>query len=460
MCHDHLTRRGFLMGCSAAIAGLSGSRFNTLAFADTPDKGAFNEEVMLMVFLRGGIDGLNLLPPIDGPDRGFYQTARPNLQVPASGTGAALPINSQFGLHPSAAPLLDLYQAGHLGIVQAVGMTEANRSHFDAMEFIELGTPGLNSGTSGWLTRHLATASNLPTEITMPSVAIGSLQPTSLLGSRETIGLDNPDNFTLNTGPYHWRDAQRVALRNLYSLDDTWLHDSGLQALDAADIIELNVAGDYTPANGALYPEGPFGDHLQVVARMIKLGLGLRIATVDLGGWDTHEGQGDGSGGFFAGMVDTLSRGLNAFYTDLDGGGVNNHTQRLTVVVQSEFGRRFNENGDRGTDHGHGNLMLLLGGHVNGGLHGIWPGLAPEQLFEGDDLAVTNDYRRILSEVLIRRFGNNRLGSIFPGYANYQPLNVVQGTDLPPDYSTEGNSSIFSDGFESGGLSNWTSSVG
>lgn len=451
-----------MRGCSAAIAALAGSRFDTLAFADPTKGGGFNEEVLLVIFLRGGMDGLNLLPPLDGADRGFYEAARPQLQLPTSGPDAALSLDAQFGLHPAAAPLLDLFQDGRLAFIQAAGMTEANRSHFDAMDFVELGTPGNKSTTTGWLTRHLVSAENLPDEIIMPSVAVGDLQPTSFLGSRETISLDDPRRFTLDTGPYHWRDAQRLSLRRLYEGDSTWLHLSGLQALDALDIIELNVAGDYMPANGAVYPEGPFGDHLQVVARMIKLGLGLRTTTLDLGGWDTHENQGTGSGGLFAALVGQLAQGLAALYTDLDGAGAANYTQRLTVMVQSEFGRRFWQNGDLGTDHGHGNVMMLLGGNVNGGLHGTWPGLAPDQLFEGDDLAVTTDYRRILSEVLIRRMGNNKLGTIFPGYSDYQPLGVVQGTDLPPDYGdgSGGPGSIFTDGFESGDVSRWSSFVG
>ncbi|MCB1055724.1 MAG: DUF1501 domain-containing protein, partial [Acidobacteria bacterium] len=427
------TRRGFLMGCSAAIAAMAGSRIHSVAFGDTA--GGYNEETLVVIFLRGGMDGLNLVAPIDGADRGFYEAARPHLQLPVSGAGAALALDAQFGLHPAAAPLHDLWQNGSLGIVHAIGMTEPNRSHFDAMEFIELGTPGVKSTTSGWLARHLSSAQNLPLEIVMPSLAVGDLQPTSLLGDRETINLTDPGQFRFSEGPWLWRNAQRTALRAILEGGSTILHQSATQALDAVDIIELYTGDNYVPANGAVYPSGSFGDDLQVVAQMIKLGLGLRIVTLDLGGWDTHESQGDGSGGYFAGLVAQLAEGLGAFYLDLDGAGSQAFTQKLTVVVQSEFGRRFAENGDHGCDHGHGNTMLVLGGHVNGGFHGSWPGLAPGQLYEGIDLAVTTDYRRVLSEILIRRLGNNQLGTIFPGYGGYSPLGVVQGTDLPPDYS-------------------------
>ena len=443
-----ISRRGFMVGCSAAIAGLAGSRFNSLAFAD-PVTGV--DEVLVVLFLRGGMDGLTLVPPIGGSDRGHYESARPDLAVPLTGPDAALPLAGQFGLHPSAAPLLDLYQDGKLAIVQAAGMTEPNRSHFESMEFMELGTPGVSTTPTGWLTRHLASSDCLPAEAIMPTLAMGDLQQASLRGDYETVNLASPDSFNLHTGPWLWRSPQRTALRSLYQSGDSLAHTTGAQALDAVDVIELYVGGGYTPSNGAVYPSTSFGDHLQVIAQMIKLELGLNVATLDLGGWDTHTGQSY----WLPALLDELSRGLGALFTDLDGGGSADHTGRLTVVVQSEFGRRFEENADQGTDHGHGNLMMVLSGNANGGLHGSWPGLAPGQLFEGDDLAVTTDYRQILSEILIRRLGNNKLGLIFPGYTGYAPLGVVSGADLEPDYKGGPGSEIFSDGFESGDLSAW-----
>ncbi len=447
-----VTRRGFLVGCSSAIAGLAGSRFNTLAFADP----ALNQEILLVIFLRGGMDGLSLVPPIAGPDRGFYQTARPNLQIPTSGPGAAINLNGQFGLHPLAAPLHDIYQDGRLAIIQAVGMTTVvNKSHFDAMQFIELGTPGTKSTSTGWLARHLLTAPNLPAQVIMPSLATGDLQPTSLLGSLETLNMADPSSFNLDNGPWLWRNAQRLALRNIYESSSSWLHDAGVQALNAVDIVDLYVTAGYTPGNGAVYPDGPFGDQLKVVAQMIKLDLGLQVATLDIGGWDTHDAQGDGSQGYLAELFDTVARGLAAFYLDLNGAGSSNYTDRLTVVVQSEFGREVYENGDYGTEHGYGNLMLVLGGHTIGGVHGSWPGLAPGALVDGTDLAVTTDYRRVLSEILIRRMCNPNIPTIFPNYSGYTPLGVVEGVDLPIV-----GQQIFRDGFAPGNLSGWSTAVG
>lgn len=457
------TRRGFITGCSAAVAAYAGTSFNTLAFGDPGDE---NQEILVSVFLRGGIDGLNLVPVIGGADRGHYELARPEIAVPLSGSNAALPLNALHGFHPATnswpsgdpvppATFYELFQSGKVSVVVAAGMHEDNRSHFDSMGFMELGTPGTLSTGTGWLTRHLLTATNLPDEIMMPSLAVGNLQQNSLRGSTETVNMTDPDGFSLNVGPWEWRSAQRTALRNLYT-GSSWLHQSGSETLDAVDIIELNGGdGDYDPANGAIYPSGSLGQHFQTIAAMVKLDLGLRVATVDYGGWDTHNGQGSNGGGYFSGHVETLCRALAAFYTDLDGSGAQNYTQRLTVVVMSEFGRRLRENADHGTDHGHGNFMLVMSGNATGGVHGSWPGLANAQLFDGADLEVTTDYRRVLSEILIRRMCNNRILSVFPGYQGYEPLGVVNGEDLPP----VDESFLFGNGFESGSVGGWDSNT-
>lgn len=450
------TRRTFVKGCSAAVAGIASTRFTNLAFGAPGDP---NSELLVVVFLRGGMDGLNVVMPLGGADRGYYEAARPDLKVPASGAGAALSLNGVFGIHPAAAPLYPLYQDGKLAVVLAAGLDEANRSHFDAQEFMERGTPGDRTTSTGWLARHFASAHNLPDEIIMPSLSVGSTQVTSLLGDTDAVNLSDIDRFNINNGPWQWRDAQRTALRHFYSGDTTWLHTTGLQALDAMDTVELNTTGGYTPANGAVYPENSFGDALRVVAEMTKSDLGLRVAALDLGGWDTHNGQGDGSGGQFAGLIGNLALGLAALYTDLDGVGSSNYAQRLTVAVQSEFGRRLVQNADRGTDHGHGNVMMVLSGNANGGVHGQWPGLGPGQLFDNADVAVTTDFRRVFSEILIRRMGNNHLGFVFPDYADYSPLGIVGGVDIPPDY-TAGADGLFADGFEIGTAGMWTSSVG
>ncbi len=456
-----MTRRGFVTGCSATVAAFAGSSFNTLAFGDPNNA---SDEILVSVFLRGGMDGLNLFPVIEGPDRAHYETARPDLAVPITGENAALPLIAPFGIHAGAdswpdgdpvppATLYELYQDNKLSVVVASGMHEDNRSHFDSMGYMERGTPGVLTTPSGWLTRHLQTAGNIPDDVIMSSLAIGNMQQASLLGSTDTVNMSDPSTFSLNVGPSQWRSAQRVALRNLFE-GTSWMHLAGTETLDAVDLIEANGGGDdYEPANGAIYPSGSFGNHLQTIAAMTKLDLGLRVATIDLGGWDTHNGQGNDGGGYFFTHVQELARGLAAFYTDLDGAGANNYTSRLTVVVMSEFGRRLNENADNGTDHGHGCMMAVMSGNATGGVHGVWPGLANAELFDGADLEVTTDYRRVLTEILIRRMASTDIPAIFPGYAGYEPLGVVNGVDLPIG-------TIFADGFESGDTSGWSGTVG
>lgn len=426
-----LTRREFMVGCSAAIAAMAGARLTHVAFADPNSPNAYSKEILVAVFLRGGWDALNVVPPIAGADRGHYEAARAALKVPATGQGAALPLNGQLGLHPAMAPLYSLYQAQKLAVIHACGLDNDTRSHFDAMQYIELGTPGNKNTATGWITRHLQTAPNLPPAVLIPAVSSGGTQPTSLLGSTEAVSMTSPGSFEFG-GHWDYRDHQRVALRRVYD-GDTWLFQAGSRTLDAVDIVESADPGTYYPSNGAVYPGGSFGDSLKAIAQMIKMDLGMHVATVDLGGWDTHDFQGDGSGGYFSDLLETLAQGLAALYLDLDGSGCASYSRRLTVIVVSEFGRRLRENAAHGTDHGHGSVMLALGGRVKGGkVYGAWPGLHTDQLYDHADLAVTTDYRRVLSEILIGRLGNPNISTVFPGYSGFTPLGFVMEPYAPP----------------------------
>ncbi len=431
-----LTRRQFMMGCSAAIAAMAGARITQVAFADPLAPGAYNDETLVVVFLRGAWDALNVVPPIAGADRGYYETARTSLKVPTSGTGAALPLNAQFGLHPSMTPLLNFYQAGKLAIVHACGLNYDTRSHFDAQNFIELGTPGQKNTPNGWITRHLQSATNLPTGIVLPALSAGSSQPTSLLSYADDVAMTSPTSFAF-AGNYKYKELQRTSLRNMYNGDTMWLHQAGKHTLDVVGAVEAAAPGTYTPANGAIYPTGSFGDNLKVIAQIMKFNLGRRVATIDLGGWDTHEYQGVTPGQYMPNLLDTLSRGLAAFYTDLDGCGAQNYASRFTIAVLSEFGRRLRQNANGGTDHGHGSVVLVMGGAVVGGqIYGTWPGLQTDQLYDRADLAVTTDYRQVLSEILVRRLENNNLSTICPGYTGYQPMGIVRDrTPVPPPAS-------------------------
>lgn len=432
------TRRRFLQGCSTAIAAMTGSRLGYLGVADGQSVESLagdNRETLVLVFLRGGMDGLSLIPPRAGEDREHYEAARPLLRIPLSGEGALLPLDDRFGLHPSAEPLLPLFQSGHLAIVHAVGAA-GSRSHFEAMKEIELGTPGVKSTPEGWLTRHLRSTPNLPATVPVPAVSAGGTPPTSLKGNDELVNLVQPASFQLGSiGHASWAAGEQwAALRRMYRLGTSPVHVAGVQALNAVGLMESHLQAGAVPPGGAAYPGSHFGQHLRLVAQLIRAEVGLRVATVDLGGWDTHDNQGNRPGGYFSGIVNQLAAGLAAFYADLDGSGSDAPIRRVTVVVMSEFGRRIRENANQGTDHGTANAVLVLGGNVRGGFHGQWPGLHPDQRFDHADLAPTTDLRQVLSEILIRRAGNPHLGEVFPRYDGYAPLGVVTGPDLPPEY--------------------------
>lgn len=444
------TRRGFMMGCSAAIANVAAARFTSLVFADPMLVG--NHDTLVVLFLRGGMDGLSFVMPTGGPDRAFYETARPVLKIPASGANAALPIGTmggnQFGLHPAATGLHNLFQDGKVAFVHAAGLDTSSRSHFDNQAQMELGTPGDGGTTDGWLTRHFLTSPGLPADTPMVQrIAVSSTIQSAWLADTNVVAFANRDDFLFNTGPSAWRSAQKTALRNILDTQSAVdpRYAQGLVSLDASGFIEQNVPtlSSYVPANGAVYPSGSFGDSLKLTAQLIKLDMGLRAATLDLGGWDTHNGQGTAADGqFFWEKIQELSQALSAFYTDLDGAGASAYAGRTTVAVMSEFGRRFRENNDSGTDHGHGGVITLMGGPVVGGLYGSWPGLANDQLYDAADLDITTDFRRVLSEIVVSRLENPNWQQVFPGYAGYSPMGLVRPI-------------LFNDGFESGSTANW-----
>lgn len=414
-----LSRRGFLVGCSAAIAGMAGARLGRVAMASNPQAGNTND-VLIVIFLRGGWDVLSVLPPVDGPDRGVYERARPRLKIPARGANAALNLNDQLGLHPRLAPLMDLYRGGHMAIVQAAGLAHDTRSHFDAMEYIELGTPGNKTTTSGWITRHLNAKPNSGSVI-VPAVGVG-YQPSSLLAMDRAISVGNLGEMNLPGG----EDSRRLQVDLLRRMHDgpSWMQHAGANALNAIDALQRAVPGEYTPSGGATYPDSEFGYSLKSIAQMLRSDLGLQAASIDYGGWDTHEWQADGVNGYLADQLGGLAAGLSAFYQDIDAAGL---SRRVTIVTMSEFGRRLAENESAGTDHGHGSAMFVLGGNVNGGqLYGSWPGLETEQLFERSDLAVTTDFRRVLSEITSVRLGNPNIAQVFPGYGGYAPMGIVR----------------------------------
>jgi uncharacterized protein (DUF1501 family) len=414
-----------LVGCSHAIAALAGGRLRDVVLG--PETDTTQRDIFALVFLRGGVDGLSLVAPYADED---YINNRQALRInaPGSSQNAAhdlpnpLDHNVLFGLHPKGGPLKELYDAQRLAIVHACGLTNGTRSHFDAMDYMERGTPDSLSTATGWLTRHLE---SINAAGYIPALAAASLPPGSLLNSADAIAMTKANDFKLH-GHWKYGPKQKTALRAFYA-DTSALEQMGKTTLDTVDAVAAKNLGAYTPEPGVEYPSdwyvNSFSDSLKTVAQLIKADLNVQVATVDYGGWDTHEGQ----KWVLPNLIDGLSRGINAFYNDL-----HRYHGRLTVVIMSEFGRRLRENRSEGTDHGHGNVMMVLGGNVNGGkIYGDWPSLAPEALDHYVDLAITTDYRRVLSEIVVRRLANTQLDRVFPNYGQYAPLGIVNGLDLP-----------------------------
>ncbi|HEX3529864.1 MAG TPA: DUF1501 domain-containing protein [Thermoanaerobaculia bacterium] len=400
------TRRNFLR--SAGLGSLTlPAWFPRVAFAATPSP---QRDVLICIFQRGAADGLNMVVPVGDDD---YYKNRPTIRIaqPSGAAGAAIDLDGFFALHPSLAPFKELWDDGVLAAVQATGSPDSTHSHFDAMDFMERGTPGSKSIPTGWIGRHLGSVSTgnaSPFRV----VGMGTLVQASLRGPVAATALQSIADFHLGG---KGAQASQIAtfqagLSSLYA-DSAWLDLQAQQTVNAINTLAAANPGAYQPQNGAKYPDTDFGSAMMQVAQLIKADLGMEVACVDLGGWDTHASQG-GATGQQASLLAELAGGLAAFHADLA-----DRMSRIIVVTMSEFGRRLLENGSGGTDHGHGNCMFVLGGGVNGGkVYADWPGLAPEQLASPGDLAITTDYRTILAEIVDRRLLNSRLGDVFPGF--------------------------------------------
>lgn len=460
-----MKRRQFLKSGTLGTAALSA--FASRAARAAP---AYNEEILVHVFLRGGIDGCNLVVPLGDPDHTYYSIMRPSIGIPDSGTGSALPIGAEpFGFNPVAAPLLDLYDAGRLAVVQAVGTpdTIASRSHFDAEKYVELGTPGLVGTPTGWLHRHFtAMADTLglyPDEIFLPIIAFRNNPPASLLGNTSSLTVSSPAAFKLNNAFWRWSAndvgiMQLETLPQIYDVSADEFSHAGGQALAAESILRQNFDNAYTGSGSLAYGDARIGQRLSDVAQLIKLDLGARIFTIDYHNFDSHTNQDDPDN--YDNLLAELASALAAFLDDLEASG-GTYAARTTVILQSEFGRRLYQNITNGTDHGNGNLMLVLGSAVNGGqIYGTWPGLYPgtndgfvdypnpksgstaPELFEGA-LATTTDFRRVLSEYLQVRCEHTlqTLAHVFPGYSGYSPMGLFEPLQ-------SGQEMIFLHGFE------------
>lgn len=359
---------------------------------------------LVLVFLRGGADGLSLVPPVGD---GAYYAARPTLALPRPGKdGGALKLDSTFGLHPALASLLPFWQQGALAVVHAAGLQGATRSHFDAQDFCETGTPGLKTTQDGWLNRSLQQLPE-PGAGAFRAVALQGTLPRSLQGTAQAVAVDGLSSFHLSG------KGGLDSFEALYAgAVDQALRSTGQEAFEALRTAASAELTNSPPQNGAVYAKTPLARRLQDTARLVRAGVGLEVVATEMGGWDTHVGEGNATGQL-ANRLRELGDALAAFAQDLGP-----RLSTVTVVVMTEFGRTVRENGNRGTDHGTASAMLALGGGVRGGrVYGNWRGLDGPGLFENRDLAITIDVRSVLSEALQATLAPPDLTSVFPGFA-------------------------------------------
>ncbi|MFN8075770.1 MAG: DUF1501 domain-containing protein [Kineosporiaceae bacterium] len=409
-----LSRRGLLKGVlgGAALGGLATVAGETASARYAFAAGPYDGDVLVVLSLRGGMDGLNVVVPTGDAD---YLRLRPTIGLQP---GALIARDARFGLHPALKPLLPFWQAGTFGAVHAVGQADPTRSHFEAMAEMERAAPG-SSMRTGWLDRTLGLR---PSGTAFQAAMVGSTQvPSSLIGDTPEMCLWSIDSFDLSGA---WDTTERTrwttAVAAMYAEAPEPLAGPARITLDAVGTMAaLSNDTAYTP--GATYPDGDLGRTLRDIAHMIKAGIGLQVACLDFGDWDMHAGMGTADDGWLHDHLGELALALAAFATDLGPKFAD-----VTLVTLSEFGRRAEENGSGGVDHGHGNAVLMLGGGVVGGrVHGVWPGLGSSALVDGD-LAGTTDYRVLLGEILQKRCRLGSVSSVFPGLSSSGQLGVVR----------------------------------
>ncbi|HVN05660.1 MAG TPA: DUF1501 domain-containing protein [Bryobacteraceae bacterium] len=394
------TRRFFLRNSALAMVGAGAAplwleRALYAEGAPSPRK-----KILVAIFQRGAADGLNIVVP--HAEKRYYEL-RPTISVPrpSQSSNAAIDLDGFFGLHPALAPLKPVWDNGHLAIVHAAGSPDPTRSHFDAQDFMESGTPGVKATADGWMNRAEGAAAGPVSPVR--AVAMGPVLPRAMRGPRPAVAIANLRDFQVRN------TTAAAAFEMLYTDSaDPLLAAAGRETFEAVSLLRAVQKQPYVPAADAHYPGGRFGDCLRQIAQLIKADVGAQMAFADVGGWDHHINE----AGQLAARLGEFGQALGAFWLDL-GDRMND----VALVTMSEFGRTARENGDRGTDHGHANCMFVMGGGVRGGkVYGQWPGLAEEQLYEGRDLNLTTDFRDVLSELVRVQLGNPNVHTVFPGY--------------------------------------------
>src|SRR5256714_51584 len=400
-----ITRRIFLRNGALAVAGTAAiPSFLTRAAYGALESGN-RAKRLVVIYHRGAADGLNIVVP---QGEQAYYSMRPSINIPPS---SVLDLDGFFGLHPALSPLQPIWNQRHLAIVHAAGSPDPTRSHFDAQDFMESGTPGVKATDDGWLNRALHALPDSAVKSAFRAIALGPSLPRILTGSEPAIAVNNINDFGVGG-----RNSSSVAntFEAMYANSvDAVLHGTGNETFEAVKMLKSANPTRYAPAPGTNYPRGRFGESLKELAQLIKANLGVQVAFADIGGWDHHVNEGS-TQGQLANILREFAQSLSAFWVDLG-----DLAEDTVVITMSEVGRTARENGNRGTDHGHANVMFVLGGPVKGGkVYGRWPGLTPEQLYEGRDLALTTDFRRVVGEAVYRHLGNKALDQVFPAFEN------------------------------------------
>ncbi|MCF6287985.1 MAG: DUF1501 domain-containing protein [Proteobacteria bacterium] len=417
-----ITRRKFLQGTTAFFT-LAGTGI-TLGIANNKNSTLTNEKSLVHLFFRGGMDALNFLVPRTGVNRDEYEGKRPNIYIPVDLT---LNLNGSFGLPDTCGALHQLYQQGKMAMIHAVGMPDglSSRSHFESQAMFDYGTPGDSAYIDGWLARHVNSTPAINAAAVIPSMSPGN-PPISQQGDSSVLSVDGPGDFHPNPGRYG--EEHLFTLAQIHAGTD--ILDTAIQT--TIDNINIITGLDFTIPDS--YPNEALAQDLGLIAQVIKSDLGLQIATVDYSGWDTHENSGNTGTGYYVDRLGRVSAAIGAFFDDLTAAGKDNN---VVLATQTEFGRRARENGNRGTDHGTAQAMMVIGGSVNGGqIYGSFPGIADEDLYQNTDLQMTTDFRQPLSDIVKNFLGNPNIATVFPGYTGSHNI----GLFLPDE--------IFSNGFE------------
>jgi uncharacterized protein (DUF1501 family) len=417
-----LTRRAFMKGGAMAVVGASAvPSFLTRSVLAQATTAQVQGKKLVVIFQRGAADGLNIVVP--HREKAYYEL-RPTIAIPQN---QVIDLDGFFGLHPAMSPLKPLWDQGHLAVVHACGSPDPTRSHFDAQDFMESGTPGFKATPDGWLNRALA-AEDAARRVHKPesafrAVALGSQIPRTLQGKVPAVAVGNVGDFSVG-GQNPAAAPIATSFESMYDQSvNAVLHGTGSETFEAVKMLKATDPGKYTPAPGANYPNGAFGNSLKQIAQLMKANLGVEAAFADIGGWDTHQNQGSVNGQL-ANRLKEFSESIAAFWIDMG-----DQAENITLVSMSEFGRTVHQNGTGGTDHGHANVMFALGGPVHGRkVYGKWPGMGKGQLYEDRDLAITTDFRQVLGEAAFKTLGARNLDIVFPdsGLQNNRFLNILK----------------------------------